>query len=391
MFDQQRSLAPRGTAGRSDRVCRRPEPRDVRGAVLAVGRHAYVFPRSADSRTPPELVDSIIGVQIDAGGRVSLVRNPATPRRVLYLRAVTMPNGAFAVLYATTAAEGLLTPFDTATLWHATLRNGSWTPPTRVASVRTGPLDRASALLYHGNQLAFVYPFRDDRRHDEDGGAVMLRQTSSGWTADTLRTDTEPSAVVAVADPSRRLVLVVLVVADAQPPLLAQRLLFARFDSAWSETRVIAGDGRRPVTHPSVVVVRNGFVASWLEWPRGDHNQGRLHWLLLTDDQPNARSAIDSGPQTFPFELRSAGGNPLWLYHGEPFGEAVRLVTAEDQSIVRLPDMKAEFWNPSTKTIALSGSRLLVFTQRKARVDTEPMAASFTTALEVRCPRSAQR
>ena len=54
-------------------------------------------------------------------------------------------------------------------------------------------------------------------------------------------------------------------------------------------------------------------------------------------------------------------------------------------------DVKAEFGNPSTRTIALSGTRVLVFTQQRARTETEPMAASFTTALEIRCPRTAQR
>jgi hypothetical protein len=116
-----------------------------------------------------------------------------------------------------------------------------------------------------------------------------------------------------------------------------------------------------------------------------------LQWLQIdATGRANLRSVIDSGEATFPYEFTVLNDIPLWLYHGEPFG-AVKLMMSRDSTVARLPDVKAEFGNPSTRTIALSGTRLLVFTQQRARAETEPMAASFTTALEIRCPRSAQR
>jgi hypothetical protein len=117
-----------------------------------------------------------------------------------------------------------------------------------------------------------------------------------------------------------------------------------------------------------------------------------LQWLQIdAAGRANLRSVIDSGNATFPFEFMVVNDRPLWLYHGEPFAATVKLMMSRDSTVVRLPDVKAEFGNPSTRTIALSGTRLLVFTQQRARTETEPMAASFTTALEIRCPSTAQR
>ena len=361
-------------------------------SILAVGRFAYVFPPTANSRTSPELVDSILGVLIDGGDRVSLVPNPAAPRTVRYSRAAAMPNGSFQVLYATSAPEGLLAHTDTATLWLTTYREGVWSSPSRVAAVRTASLDRASALLQKDGQLAFLYPFRDDRRHNEDGGVVLLRQRQGRWASDTLRTSTEPTSVSATYDPVRRSIVVAFTVANHLPPLVAQRLFLARFDSAWSRPVATAGDGAVPIVHPSLLSHGRALVASWLTWPSRDPARGRLQWLQLdTLGRPHVRSAIDSGKATYPYELAEVNSRLVWLYHGDPYGRSLKLMIAEDSTVTGLPDVKAEFWNPATKTIALSGSRLLVFTQRRAQTETEPMAASFTTALEIRCPESAQR
>ena len=366
----------------------------ARESVIAVGRHAYVFPRNATSTTSPLLVDSILGVQVDRGGagRITVLANPAAPRRVLYSRAVAMPNGDISVLYATHGPEGLRAHTDTATLWLATLRGGSWGTPSRITMVRTATLDRASVLLQRDGQLSFVYPFRDDRRHHEDGGVVLLRQRQGRWTPDTLRTETEPTAVNAAYDPARGSIVVVFPVADRSPPFLSQRLLIARFDSSWSVPVAIAGDGITPVAHPSLAIYNGGLAATWLAWPGREPRSGVLQWLHIDSlGRRSPRSVIDSGEATFPFEFTVFNDIPLWLLHGEPFGATVKLMMSRDSAIVRLPDVKAEFGNPSTRTIALSGTRLLVFTQRQARAETEPMAASFTTALEIRCPRSAQR
>ena len=154
-----------------------------------------------------------------------------------------------------------------------------------------------------------------------------------------------------------------------------------------------AGDGTLPITAPALAVQGPGLVASWLTWPGGNPAQGWLQWLQLdADGHVTLRSVIDSGMSTFPYELVMVDGRqPAWLYHGEPFGSVVTIMTTQDSVVRRLAPVKAEFWNPGTKTVALSGSRFMVFTQRRAQTSTEPMASSFITVLEIRCPRSAQR
>jgi hypothetical protein len=82
---------------------------------------------------------------------------------------------------------------------------------------------------------------------------------------------------------------------------------------------------------------------------------------------------------------------PLWLYHGEPRGSAVALALASGSTIVHRDTLMAPFENPRPEAIALSPTRILVFTMKRGTADNEPMVASYTTALEIRCPESAQR
>jgi hypothetical protein len=82
---------------------------------------------------------------------------------------------------------------------------------------------------------------------------------------------------------------------------------------------------------------------------------------------------------------------PLWLYHGEPRGSAVALALASGSTIVHRGSLTMPFENPGPKAIAVSPTRILVFTMKRGAADNEPMVASYTTALEIRCPTSAQR
>jgi hypothetical protein len=79
------------------------------------------------------------------------------------------------------------------------------------------------------------------------------------------------------------------------------------------------------------------------------------------------------------------------MYHNEPFGGSVRLKVGVDSAIRELAPLVTPFTGPLASTLALSSTRFLVFTQKWAAQDTEPMAASFVTPMEIRCPRSVQR
>jgi hypothetical protein len=135
------------------------------------------------------------------------------------------------------------------------------------------------------------------------------------------------------------------------------------------------------------------YVASWIEWRWLDAQSAKLKWMLIdSTGRSTVTGAVDAGPPTYPYELTTVGGrHPLWLYHGTPPGNLVALAVFLDSSIARLPSIVAPFRNPLPSTLALPGNRLLLFTQKLALSDNEPMAASFVTELEVRCPRTGRR
>jgi len=365
-------------------------------SVLAIGRHAYVFPRNAQLRSSPIVKDSIIGVLIDRGN-VSLVFSPMKPRRVFHPHAVAGQNGSFHVLFAT--AGDTLPHFvdasDTATLWYARFDNGTWRSVQRIAAVRGASLNEeaSSDFLERDGQLSFLFPFVDDRDSASTGGVILLRRRQSTWSWDTLRTYRRPSAVRARHGPTGESITSVFPQYGPGLDSIAERLYVARFDSTWSARRVIAGDGLRAVMAPDLVAEGDGFIVSWNSWRAGQFGSLGLEWLRLnSNNHVVVRSVVDSGKTTFPFELVSADQQrPLWLYHGAPYQQAAALVMALDSGLMRFADLRAPFFNPATISIALSRSRYLVFTQKVGQTETEPMAASYTTLLQIRCPTSAQR
>jgi hypothetical protein len=362
--------------------------------VLAVGRHVYVFPASAGSSTPPQLPDSIIGVTIDGRGAVALVPNPSLPLRVFHPRAAPAPNGRFHVLWVTglDSVVDLPEPADAATLWHATYGNGQWTTPSRVMTIRGARLNAelGSALLAHNDELAVLFPFLERRTALTEGGAILLRRRAGRWAADTLRT---PSAPVIIRALYRGESIISLLTFTDTTVGRSEGLYFSRFDAGWSRPVRIAGDGTLPVTAPVLVQRDTDYLVSWIDWRWLDAQSARLEWMLVdSTGRSTVRGHVDSGPPTYPYELTMVGGrHPLWLYRGTPPGNSVALAVLLDSTVTRLPSIVAPFRNPLPATLALPGNRLLLFTQKLALTDDEPMAASFVTEIEVRCPRTGRR
>lgn len=364
--------------------------------ILAAGRFGYVFPRDARSRTSPAMVDSILGVHIDGRGEVSLVFNPLLPRRAFHPRVTAAPDGSFHVLFAT----GLDTitwrpqPTDTVTLWYATYTRGWWSRPARVGQFAGAVLDpeHASALMEQNGELNIAFPFRDHRSAATDGGVILLRRRAGRWLSDTLRTWLTPAAVRAVLDRDGSLVTLLLL-AEPSPDRYREKVFVARYDSAWNNPRLVGGDGVRHVTISALQRRQSDFIVSWIDWPINQPDSARLQWSTVDSTlRPSEASVIDSGKATFPFEMVIVDDRyPLWMYHGEPFGGTVNLVLNFDSVLTALDPLVTPFTSPIPSTLKLSGNRFLVFTQKRAAADTEPMAASFMTALEIRCPRSVQR
>jgi hypothetical protein len=316
------------------------------------------------------------------------------PLRVFHPRVAPAPNGQFHVLWVTglDSVVDLPEPADTATLWHATYGNGQWTTPARVMTVRGARLnpELASALIAHNDELTVMFPFVERRSALAEGGAILLRRRAGRWLADTLRT---PAAPVIVRALYRGEGIVSLLTFTDTAVGRSEGLYFSRFDNGWSRPVRIAGDGTLPVTAPTLVHRDNGYVASWIEWRWLDAQSAKLEWMLMdSTGRSTVRGRVDSGPPTYPYELTTVGGrHPLWLYHGTPPGNLVALAVLLDITVARLPSIVAPFRNPLPATLTLPRNRLLLLTQKLALTDNEPMAASFVTELEVRCPSTGRR
>jgi len=364
------------------------------GLVMALGHFAYVFPRGANPMTSPTMTDSIMGVVVDTSGRVTLVPNPL-PRPVLFPKVAAGRNGSFHALFVTGEDSIDIHPVqDTATVWYARFERGRWTQPEVVWRTRHSRLqsDGASALLERNGDLTFLFPVGDPD-HFYNGGIVRLRRVGSSWLADTLRTGPMPNAVRAtVAPDGRSLVVVFANSAPAGRTSAAEELYLTRFDSTWQAPRRIAGDGVLQTTLPVLVTLDDDIVASWISWRWMDSRTSRIEWLRIAGDSTIAGGILAFGENTFPFEMIGIERRyPLWLFRGEHSGVSAALFIGSGATARRLGTLTIPFDNPRPATIAVSPSRFLVFTQKRGKTDHEPMAASYTTILEIRCPRPARR
>jgi hypothetical protein len=367
------------------------------GSILAIGRHAYVFPRTTTSVTSPVIRDSIIGFEIEQDGGISLVPAPLASRPVFFPKVAAGQDG-FHIVFAT-SGDGTASQTgkqDSATIWYARYVNRRWTTPERVVSVRRSYLqpELTSELLESAGTLSWAFVFADTWENESSGGVVLLRRQRGAWSADTLRTPTTPGVVRLVHGASGDSVVAVFTreYQRGTTSILAQ-LYLATFTSRWSEASLIAGDGRRALTLPVLSRLGDGILISWISWIPWQSETSRIEWLRIGRDGRFVDGpVIATGEKAYPFELIVMDDrHPIWLYHGVPFGTTVELASATDTSVIQLGNIGAPFGDPKPETVAIDDSRVLAHTMRQGSAPDDPMVASWMTTLEFRCPRSARR
>ena len=367
------------------------------GSILAIGRHAYVFPRTTTTVTSPIMRDSIIGFQIDRDGEISIVPAPLASRPVFFPKVAAGSDG-FHVVFATSgdSTASQIGKQDSATIWYTRYVNRRWTTPERVVSVRRTYLqpELTSELLERNGTLSWAFVFADTPETGSSGGVVLLRRQRGAWSADTLRTPTTPTTVRLVHKASSDSLIAVFTREEQRgtTSILAQ-LYLAVFMSAFSEPSLIAGDGLRTLTLPILSRLGDGILISWISWTPWRLETSRIEWLRIGRDGRFVDGpVIAAGEKTFPFELIVMDDrHPIWLYHGVPFGSTVELASAADSTVIRLGTIKAPFGNPKPRTIAVDGSHVLALTMQPGSAPDDPMVASWMTILEFRCPMSARR
>ena len=364
------------------------------GSVMAVGEHAYVFPHPSSPRLSPVRRD-FIGVIIDRGGQTRLVSSPMAERPVAFVRVAPGPGGSFHALFVTgdDSIANASAPVDTASLWYARYVNGEWMPAEHLSRVRNAAVhsEFTSTLLERNRSLTFLYPFTDEGL-GPSGGTVLLRRRGGRWASDTLR-GTGMTYVRAAHE--RRGEGLVVLVAQNVPGVAStsgQVLLF-RFDSSFGTPRLIGDNPELIVSDLALARVGEGFVASWSFWKWMQDATNTVEWRRIGPDGRLTRAAIiDSGSATYPFEMTGLGDRDvLWLFRGEPYGTSARLILGRDSTALSLGQVTVPLENPRARAIALSATRVLVFTMKQGKRDDEPMAASYTVALEIRCPSRGRR
>jgi hypothetical protein len=359
------------------------------GSILAIGRHAYVFPRTTTSVTSPVIRDSIIGFEIDRMADLT-VPAPACLASGLFPK---VSQDGFHIVFATSSdsTASQTGKQDSATIWYALRiaggrhRSASW---CGLAAAGT-----TSELLEGAGTLSWAFVFADTWENESSGGVVLLRRRRGAWSADTLRTPTTPGVVRLVHGASGDSVVAVFTreYQRGTTSILAQ-LYLATFTSRWSEASLIAGDGRRALTLPVLPGWAMGFsfmdqLDSW------QSETSRIEWLRIGRDGRFVDGpVIATGEKAYPFELIVMDDrHPIWLYHGVPFGTTVELASATDTSVIQLGNIGAPFGDPKPETVAIDDSRVLAHTMRQGSAPDDPMVASWITTLEFRCPRSARR
>ena len=360
--------------------------------TIAIGRHGYVFARPTTPSSLPLMRDSVIGFAIGPDKDASLVMTPLRSKQVFFPTVGAGADG-FHVVFATSSDSAEIRPGmqDSSTIWYARYAGGRWTTPERVLTTGRVFLDpeSTSSVLIRGDALSFAFPFADGPIDAERGGIILLRRRNGAWSADTLRTTDVPMAVRAQYGNDESLTVVFTLRASATG--LGQ-VAFARFSSTWSDWHAIA-EREVGITPPMLLASEGGFIASWNAVNLSQLEGSTIEWVRLGSDGAVAqRPAVAFGENTYPFELVVLENrNPVWLYHGTPFGTSVAVTSASALGAVSLGTIDVPFANPRARSIALDGKRLMAFTMKQGTAPDEPVIASYVTVIEFRCPRSARR
>lgn len=364
------------------------------GSVMAVGRYAYVFPRPSSPRLSPVRRD-FLGVIIDSALQTRIVPSPLPGRPVDFARVASGPGGSFHALFVTgdDSISSALSPLDSGSLWYARYVNGAWLPAEHVSEVREAAIhtEFTSALLERDGSLAFLYPFMDDAI-GPSGGIVLLRRRNGHWASDTLRVS--GATFVRATHAARGEGLVVLVARNGTgTSAVGGEVLLFQFDSSFTDPRPIGGNSELIVSDLALARVGEGFAASWGFWKWMQDVTNVVEWRRIGQDSLlSSVQVIDSGGSTHGFEMTALGDrDALWLYRGEPYGTTARLALGRDSTAIPLGQVTIPLENPTPRTLALSDTRVLVFTIKQGRRDDEPMAASYSIALDIRCPSPERR
>lgn len=369
------------------------------GAVVAVGTPSYVWPRGSSRLNATGLViDSIIGVELDANGSMFAIPNPTPGRHVLFPRVASGGHGDWDMIFVTTAGGPALNEetADSADIWYGNFAEKSWHGVARIGRVKSAMLGvaQASDLISSLGTLSFAFPITTphplSRTNTAKYGLVMAHRVEGIWRFDTLLTWRAPSSVQLTSDAVDSTIVAVF----SQMYFEGQRirpvsLFSAAYDSGWRTPRLLftdSGAAPRQVIAPVARAGADGGVVSWSVDERAA--QRGIEFEHLSGGAAHASPVrVGASSSVGGFALvRLDAERVLWLYRDPVVRNALRISgLVAGRGLADLGRVSVPLDNLTTPAVAISDSVVVVLSGKTGATDNETPASSYFDFLRIRC------
>ena len=371
----------------------------VRGSqVFLAGAHTTVWPANANATTPPRNTQPLLGLVVDSSGEGRPVLAPAGLAASAHARIVSADEKGWHAVWIEGVHGAGADPlqFSTATVWYGLYDGRGWTEVERIASASHARLlsEHSSKLLASPDgRLAFAYAFvRTSPIYHGGlalrGGIVLLERLNGRWRSDTLSTWTSPWSVQLLVR-SRGYEAIYAQEYFANGRSRGPALFGAVHGGSWSQEQLLLDVSPATATAPQAVVLSQYDVVSWRTDVPGT-DTSLLEWGLYSRARSIRRlgvlarlSSMDDAAV-----VRIAPALVGFLVRADTARSRLRLFVARHDTAMGLGDFSAPLDNFAPLVASLPGGRLLLFSGGLAKDSSQPPAASYVTAIAVRCPSS---
>lgn len=363
--------------------------------LMIVGSPVNVFAvRSGKDRVALPVKPSIGAIR-DVRGTWRLVPSPLPAQAVVYPRAASADSGGWNVLFVTAGKPDQAgRQADSATIWYGRYDGQSWSKIEKVANAGHAALDRRSSrLVAVRDSLAFAFII--GRYEDESlpRGVVMLIRRRDHWMQDTLRTWDVPAGVQ-VETRSAASPLFVVIAQDyfKDHRVKPQSIFVVRYDSAWGEPKLLAGDSGWADATPTIQTSdKDRFLITWRRLRVPPLHGAQIQWAFVDDTGRigSARTLADVGGLATPDIARLNGSRFLVAAREGDSPRSMKLFLISDARMQDLGSVEVPNWSPSAVAIPESDTSAILLTGELGPPGSSPPAWTDVTVVSVRCsPKS---
>ena len=358
--------------------------------ILLAGRPNYLFDRGPLTVARDFTVDSVFGAIIDRQGRTRLVPAPIAPALVAFTRAIALPTGGWAMVFAELKRPWNPPAVDTiARLWYGEFDGTRWSALEQLPEVpgRLMDLEYGSELVRHGDSLYIAA--RVISRAANPGDMALFARHQGRWSVSLV-----PTIAAAYGEllPSDSLGLAMIVVqADRSLGSDVNSMFLYAKQPEWRILRKLVHGGSEPVYEPRLLSSPGGMVLSWFILDRGalpPTNRARaMIGLGDTRDGQIVELDPDINHVTPVVDFTRF---PIWVtdHNASPQQRTLRFLTDSAGHPRELASIPNPFTGFSAAT-ALSASEILVSGPLFHADPARPRLVSLLIRMRVECSRSA--